>query len=59
MWQLEGRTGGLEMMKVETMAIDQAIVKAVVLYAQDGIVWLKEDLALPVDAYRRPEAPWD
>jgi hypothetical protein len=55
---LKGLTRGLEMMKLETMVVDQAIVKAAVLYAQEGILWLREDIATPVDAVRRPEAPW-
>jgi hypothetical protein len=58
MGYLEGRTRGLEMMKIETMEISQAITKSAVLYAQEGILWLREDMATPVDWERRPEAPW-
>jgi hypothetical protein len=35
---LEGRTRGLEMAKMETMGIDQAILKAATMYAHEGIL---------------------
>jgi hypothetical protein len=58
MGHLEGRTSGLVMVNVEELDIDQVIMKAVVLYAQEGILSFREDLATPVDAPRQPKAPW-
>jgi hypothetical protein len=34
------------------------ILEAVQLYAQEAVIRYEEDLMLPVDAFRQPEAPW-
>jgi hypothetical protein len=57
MGYLEGRTHGLTMVKMDELDIDQVIKNAVTQYAREGISWLREDLATPVDALRPPEAP--
>jgi hypothetical protein len=49
MGSLEGRTGGIGIFRSSQ---DSQLHEAARLYA------MEEDLALPVDAYRRPEAPW-
>jgi hypothetical protein len=53
--QWEGLTQGVEMVKIKTMILDQAVVKAATLHAQEGIPRLQEDLTLRVDEYRRQE----
>jgi hypothetical protein len=55
MGSIEGRTGGMVVFKSED---DTQLHEAARLYAVEGIERMEEDLALPVDIYRRPEAPW-
>jgi hypothetical protein len=55
MGSVEGRTNGIGMFKSTD---DTQMHEAARMYAMEGIVMIEEGLALPVDAYRRPEAPW-
>jgi hypothetical protein len=55
---LEGRTRGVMMLKLRECQVNPSIVEALRLDRQEAIPRLQEDLALPVDAYHRPEAPW-
>jgi hypothetical protein len=55
MGRIEGWTGGIGTFKSTD---DSQLHEAARLYAAEGIERLEEDFALPVDAYRRPEAPW-
>jgi hypothetical protein len=46
------------MMKMEEMDIPQVIKDAAVQHAREGIPWLREELATPVDGPHQPAAPW-
>jgi hypothetical protein len=46
------------MVKIDESGIDSTLMEAAQLYATEVVPRLEEDLALPVDAYRQPEAPW-
>jgi hypothetical protein len=58
MKNLEGRTQVVAIKHVEDGAIISEISEALQLYLQEPAQWLQDDMTLPVDAYRRPEAPW-
>jgi hypothetical protein len=55
---LEGRTQEVAFKYVEDGVIVSEITEALHLYAEETAHWYEEDLTLPVDAYRQPEAPW-
>jgi hypothetical protein len=58
MKNLEGRTQGVAIKYVEDGMIVSEISEALQLYAEEAARLCEEDLALPADAYRQPEAPW-
>jgi hypothetical protein len=55
MRSIEERTGGIGIFKCRD---DTQLHEAARMYAMEGIDRIEEDLALPIDEYRRPEAPW-
>jgi hypothetical protein len=55
MGSLEGRTEGIAIIKSDENTL---VHEALKLDALEGIERIEADLALPIDAYRRPEAPW-
>jgi hypothetical protein len=55
MGSVEERTSGVGVFKSEENSLSHAAAR---MYAAEAIEWIEEELALPVDAYRRPEAPW-
>jgi hypothetical protein len=54
----EGRTRGVVMVKLSECQVNPSILEALTLYGQEAIPRIQEDLALPVDTYRRLEAAW-
>jgi hypothetical protein len=58
MKNLEGRTQGVAIKRVDEGVIVSEITEALQLYAREAAQRYEEDLALPVDAHRQPEAPW-
>jgi hypothetical protein len=49
---------GVAIKHVEEGVIISEIAEALQLYASEAAQRYEEDLTLPVDAYRQPEAPW-
>jgi hypothetical protein len=58
MGSLEGRTQGVTVAKITERLTDSTMLDAIKAYATEAVPRLEEDLTLPVDAYRQPEAPW-
>jgi hypothetical protein len=58
MGSLEGRTQGVAVVKINEDLTRSLMLEAIKTYAVEVIPRLGEDLLLPVDAYRQPEALW-
>jgi hypothetical protein len=56
--EVEERARGMDIAKLDPVRTASGFMEAAWMYGEEAIPRLEEDLVLPVDVYRRPEAPW-
>jgi hypothetical protein len=58
MREVKERAQGMDITKLDPARTAWGFMEAARMYAEEAIPRLEEELALPVDLYRQPEAPW-
>jgi hypothetical protein len=58
MREVEERSQGMDITKLDPRTTASAYMEAARMYGEEGRIRLEEDLVTPVDGFRQPEAPW-